>query len=56
MHAVDAQSVADQFGVLTFAGDGPVIVMHTREELERFFRGVDLEASWLMAAAVNVDA
>lgn len=30
------------------ASDGWTTVMHTREELERYFRGVDVEVSWAM--------
>lgn len=43
----------EPIGVLTMAGDGPVIVLHTAEEFERFLRGVDVEASWLMTAALD---
>lgn len=41
--------------VATVAGDGLTVVWHTPAEYARLMAGVDVEASWLMAAAVRTD-
>jgi hypothetical protein len=42
----------DHIPVIAYAGDGPVIVWHTRREYDRLLAGVDVEASVLMSLPV----
>ena len=38
----------ERLGFWVQAGDGPVFVEHTQDEIDRYWRGVDREAAELM--------